>query len=164
MPGLIAYWREALFVAFVIPLAFGFWLRGVQLDAEKSAHKLTRAAFEQQVSDYRAAYEKAVSEAQAAARATEAEQERITHEVSADYQARIADVRARYGRLLAEAKADSRDGRETDLPGVPDATGGPDDPAAHCGLSLETRLVASEQAIQLDALQDWIRKQVAVER
>lgn len=52
MPGLILrYWREVLFAAVVIPLAFGFWLRGVQLDAcreslkaEKSAHKVTRAS------------------------------------------------------------------------------------------------------------------------
>lgn len=35
MPGLIAYWREALFVIFVIPLAFMVWLRGEQLDAAK---------------------------------------------------------------------------------------------------------------------------------
>lgn len=35
MPGVIAYWREALFVAFVIPLAFMVWLRGEQLDAAK---------------------------------------------------------------------------------------------------------------------------------
>lgn len=164
MPGLITYWREALFVIFVIPLAFMVWMRGEQLDSEKAAHKLAKAAFKQQVSDYRAAYDKARADAVEAARKVETEQERITHEVSADYQARLADVRARYSRLLAEANADSSHAGKTDLPGVPDSTGGPDDPAAHCGFSLKTRLVASEQAIQLQALQNWLRGQVAVER
>lgn len=163
-PLIARYWREALFIAVVIPLAFGFWLRGERLDAEKAAHKLTRAAFEQQVSDYRAAYDKARADALTAARKVETEQERITHEVSADYQARLADVRARYSRLLAEANADSRDAEKTDLPGVPDASSGANDPAAYCGFSLETRLVASEQAIQLQALQDWLRGQVGIAR
>lgn len=163
-PLVLRYWREALFVVFVIPLAFMVWLRGEQLDSEKAAHKLTKAAFKQQVSDYRAAYNKARADAVEAARTVEAEQERITHEVSADYQARLADVRARYSRLLAEANADSRDAGEADLPGVSQPTGGVDEGPAYCGLSLEARLVASEQALQLQALQDWLRGQVAVER
>jgi len=164
IPFLRAYWKEFAIGGVILALAFGFWLRGVQLDAEKAAHKLTKAAFEQQVSDYRAAYDKARADAVEAARKVETEQERITHEVSADYQARLADVRARYSRLLAEARADSSHAGEADLPGVPNTASGADDPASHCGLSLETRLVASEQAIQLQALQDWLRGQVAVER
>lgn len=161
---ILRYWREALFSAVVIPLAFGFWLRGERLDAEKAAHKLTKAAFEQQVSDYRTAYQTAVAEAQAAARKVEADQERITHEVSADYQSRLADVRARYQRLLAKTEADSGRAGAPDLPGVSASAGGPDAAAACAGLPLAARLVATEQAIQLDALQDWIRRQAGVER
>jgi len=164
IPLIARYWREALFVAFVIPLAFVCWVRGEQLDAEKAAHKLTTAAFKQQVSDYRAAYNKARADALAAARDVETQQERITHEVSADYQARLADVRARYSRLLAQANADSRDTGASDLPGVSDTAGGADEGSAYCGLSLETRLVASEQALQLQALQDWLRGQVGIVR
>lgn len=51
MPGLIAYWREALFVVFVIPLAFMVWLRGNTIDdlrndlaTEKALHAVTRAS------------------------------------------------------------------------------------------------------------------------
>lgn len=161
---ILRYWREALFSAVVIPLAFGFWLRGERLDAEKAAHKLTKAAFEQQVSDYRTAYQTAVAEAQAAARKVEADQERITHEVSADYQARLADVRARYSRLLAEAKADTRDAGAPDLPGISPASGGPDGSTAYCGLPAERALIATEQALQLMALQAWVRRQAGVER
>ena len=164
IPLALRYWREALFVAFVIPLAFMVWMRGERIDTLEARLDAERARYEQQVSDYRAAYEKARADALTAARDVETQQERITHEVSADYQARLADVRARYSRLLAQANADSRDTGASDLPGVSDAARRTDDSPAYCGLSLETRLVASEQALQLMALQDWLRGQVAVER
>jgi hypothetical protein len=164
LPFLRTYWKEIAVGGIVLALALGFWMRGQRIDTLEARLVAEKARYEQQVSDYRAAYNKARADALAAARKVETEQERITHEVSADYQARLADVRARYSRLLAEANADSRDAGEADLPGVSDATGGPDDGPAYCGLSLETRLVASEQALQLQALQDWLWGQVAVER
>lgn len=47
------YWREALFVAFVIPLAFVVWVRGNSIDSlrndlatEKAMHAVTRASVE----------------------------------------------------------------------------------------------------------------------
>lgn len=163
-PLIVRHWREIVVGSLLLTLAAVCWYRGERIKTLEAKLAAEQSRYEQQVSDYRAAYQTAVANAHAAARFVEVQQERITHEVSADYQARLADVRARYQRLLTEAKADFRDAGEADLPGVSDAASGPDDPAAYCGLSLETRLVASEQAIQLEALQDWLRGQVAVER
>lgn len=163
-PLIARHWREIAIGSLLITLAAVCWYRGERIETLEAKLAAEQSRYEQQVSDYRAAYQTAVANAHAAARFVEVQQERITHEVSADYQARLADVRARYSRLLAEANADSRDAGKTDLPGVPDAASGADGTAAHCGLSLETRLVASEQALRLQALQDWLRGQVAVER
>lgn len=48
---LLRYWREALFVAFVIPLAFMVWIRGNTIDSlrndlatETALHAVTRAS------------------------------------------------------------------------------------------------------------------------
>lgn len=164
VPFLKAWWKEVAVVAVVLPLAFGFWLRGQRIDTLEARLSAERARYEQQASDYRAAYQTAVANAHAAARFVEVQQERITHEVSADYQARLADVRARYSRLLAEAKADTRDTGAPDLPGVSPASGGPDGSPAYCGLPAERALIATEQALQLLALQAWVRGQAGVER
>lgn len=163
IPIALRYWREALFVVFVIPLAFMVWLRGEQLDSEKAAHKLTKAAFKQQVSDYRAAYDKARADAVEAARKVETEQERITHEVSADYQARLADVRARYSRLLAEANADSNNDNGKDLSSVSIPTGRIACPSDNNRL-LEVIYAADENTIKLIALQNWVTEQQKVDR
>lgn len=159
-----AYWKEIAVGGVVLALAFMVWMRGERIDTLEASLDAERARYEQQVSDYRAAYNKARADALTAARQVETEQERITHEVSADYQARLADVRARYSRLLAEAKANPGHGGEADLSGVPDTAGRAYEGPAYCGFSLDARLVASEQALQLQALQDWLRGQVAVER
>lgn len=49
IPIALRYWREALFIAVVIPLAFGFWMRGNTIDSlrndlatEKVLHAVTR--------------------------------------------------------------------------------------------------------------------------
>ncbi|MFD0848225.1 hypothetical protein [Sphingosinicella xenopeptidilytica] len=163
-PLIVRHWREIAVGGVLLTLAAVCWYRGERIDTLEAKLAAEQSRYEQQVSDYRAAYQTAVANAHAAARFVEVQQERITHEVSADYQARLADVRARYQRLLAEAKADSRDAGTPDLPGVSDATCRVNAGPTYCGLSLEARLVATEQALQLDALQNWIRKQVAVER
>ncbi len=53
IPLALRYWREALFVAFVIPLAFMVWMRGNTIDSlrdklatEKALHAVTRASVE----------------------------------------------------------------------------------------------------------------------
>lgn len=53
IPLALRYWREALFVAFVIPLAFMVWIRGNTIDSlrdklatEKALHEITRKSVE----------------------------------------------------------------------------------------------------------------------
>jgi len=99
------------------------------------------------------------------ARRVETAQNAITEEVTRDYEARIADLRRRAERLRqARAPAAGPGGGGASLPGAGSAAGGPDGGAADNGLSLEQRIVATEQAIQLDELQRWIRRQLAVPR
>lgn len=163
-PLIARHWREIAIGSLLITLAAVCWYRGERIETLEAKLAAEQSRYEQQVSDYRAAYQTAVANAHAAARFVEVQQERITHEVSADYQSRLADVRARYQRLLTEAKADSGGAGEADLSGLSHASSGLDAGPAYCGLSLETRLVASEQALQLSALQAWVRGQAEVER
>ncbi|API59646.1 hypothetical protein BSL82_10210 [Tardibacter chloracetimidivorans] len=119
-------------------------------DAAVAAKKL-------QIAAYREAAVRVTLRHQEAARQTEQEQQRISTDASTDYQQRLAAV-----RLRAKAAADTRSAGAAHLPGVPDATGGPDGAACQAGLSPADALTATEQAIQLDALQKWVRKQQAV--
>jgi hypothetical protein len=92
-----------------------------------------------------------------------AEQQEITDEVVTDYRARIADVRARYERLRAARAATARsDTSGPALPGLPDTAVGVDGAARDSGLSAEERLTATETALRLLALQDWVRQQAGV--
>lgn len=163
-PLIARHWREIAAGSLLFTLAAVCWYRGERIETLEAKLAAEQSRYEQQVSDYRDAYQTAVANAHAAARFVEVQQERITHEVSADYQARLADVRARYQRLLAETKADSRDGRQADLPGVPDTASGLDAGPSYCGLPAERALIATEQALQLGALQAWVRGQAAVDR
>jgi hypothetical protein len=89
----------------------------------------------------------------------QAEQQRISDETLASYDARLADAR----RRLREAGARTDPGRAgaTAMPGAGDAAGGaaeaPDDI-----LSADERLIAAEQAIQLDELINWVERQGVV--
>lgn len=163
-PLIIRHWREIAVGGVLLTLAAICWYRGERIETLEAKLAAEQSRYEQQVSDYRAAYQTAVANAHAAARFVEVQQERITHEVSADYQARLTDVRARYQRLLAEAKADSGGAGEADLPGVSDASSGPDAGPSYCGLPAERALIATEQALQLGALQAWVMGQAGVER
>lgn len=131
--------------------------------SEQTAHKLT-------VANYRAAAAKAQADATANAKRVLTEQQQITQEVSSDYQKQLADVRARADALrvrLASAGnprgADA--GRASQVPapaGRPDAAPAQDRLPAE-GWALEDRVIATEQALQLVALQDWVRKQAEVD-
>jgi len=89
------------------------------------------------------------------------------------YEARVGDARARVDRLRSEtgAAAIDRGGvRATPLPAAGAAARATDGPAAQGGFSLaseglplDERLIATEQAIQLDELIKWVRAQAAVD-
>lgn len=137
-------------------------------DAEKKAHKQTKT-------DYRAAQVKAAElERQRLARVRRQQQE-ISDAIEADYTARLADARARAERLRQELRARAAAGgsrRTVEVRGLSVARRGPAAAATDPRLpspdrtdaeQLERDLVATEQALQLDALIDWILKQSAID-
>lgn len=126
--------------------------------AERASHQRTKDL-------YRLAQQTAQRmEAQRILR-VQAQQRTISDEVESDYRARLAAARADVARLRAEARtrADRAVGN-INVPGVPAAANGPVE-AAGDGLpadELTWRLLATEQAIQLDALITWVERQAGV--
>lgn len=123
-------------------------------DNEREAHAAT-------VRNYRAASAEATRQAEANVARVKSEQAKITEEITNDYQARIAAVRARAARLRNDP--DQGGSGATSLPAPGTAPGGPDGAAPDHGLSAEERLIATEQAIQLEELQRWVREQSNVD-
>lgn len=137
----------------------------VKLFAESAAHRQTKI-------DYRVAQENAAELEQARLARVKAQQQEITHDIVADYRRRLADARARAEQLRGEtAGAGERAGGAADRERVPaagDAAGRADEAPGDRGLplapanDLDWRLTATEQAIQLNALIDWVAQQFAV--
>lgn len=158
------------------PLSIEGWIAKAdrfetERDDERSAHRKTK-------NDYRAAQLAAAKmEADRLERVVQ-QQEDITDAIEVDYHARLADARARAERLREELRRRAgapRAGGTVSVSGVPGAAGGSDEAAGDHRLpagdsldrgpadQLERDLVATQQAIQLDALIDWVERQVAVE-
>lgn len=99
------------------------------------------------------------------ARRVEASQSRISQEASDDYQTRLARLRADFdSRLRAEAARRAGAGGGGDaVSGLPDPAGGPDGAAAPAGPAA-FEFACRANTIQLEGLQDWVRRQGAVER
>lgn len=96
-----------------------------------------------------------------------ARQERITDEVREDYNRRIADLRKRADRLRAEARA-SAEGAAGAVPvpaeagsssGVADPAACQEIPARDLDTDIACRAIAEEQAMQLEALIQWVQRQ-----
>jgi hypothetical protein len=91
----------------------------------------------------------------------QAEQASINKEHSDELEARLNDARARYDRLLKQqggtASANPSGPGAAPVPSVPNASGQPDQAA------LEDQLLATEQALQLDELIKWVKRQSGVE-
>ena len=136
-------------------------LADVKLDRENEriAHRIT-------VANYRiAAAQATLADAQNVLR-VKREQDAITERISSDYETRIADARARADALrmrLSTAGTNPRSADAAPVPAVPDAAGQPDAAPGEDRFSVGDRLIATEQAIRLDALQAWVREQVAVD-
>jgi hypothetical protein len=129
----------------------------VQLKDERLAHQATQL-------NYRNAAEQARQADLANKARVEAEQKAITERTSREYEARIADARATAQRLRDNLKAAGNPSgpRAAPLPGTGSPASGADEAPAHPGLSLDERLVATEQAIQLDELISWVERQTKV--
>jgi hypothetical protein len=132
------------------------------LAAEQAAHLGTVNAF-------LAASKQAQKEAEANAQRVAREQETITDAITSDYRSDLAALRARFDRLRAgTARTDPGRADAAGLSGLPDPAGRADAPTgedrlpATGGLALDDALIASEQALQLQALIDWVNAQSAV--
>lgn len=125
----------------------------------------TQARFDLQVSNYRAAAAKAHADDLANAARVKAEQQQITQEVSNDYEARLADARRRADALklhAAPAKTNPGGSGAAQLPTVPVSASATLE-APGDGFSIADRLLATEQAIQLDELITWVEAQRKVD-
>ncbi|MES2903996.1 MAG: hypothetical protein V4696_07410 [Pseudomonadota bacterium] len=149
----------ALFAGFQM-LRAGNWEE--KANSETAHADAIQAAFDETVEDYRQASEAAQRAAVANVERVEAEQERITENVTTDYRARIADARARYERLRAQARSNSGSPDATGMPSASDPASGIDGATEPNGLSDAERLEATEIALRLEALQDWVRQTSAV--
>ncbi|WP_129792559.1 hypothetical protein [Sphingosinicella sp. CPCC 101087] len=174
-----AHWRAIAIAVPVVLLAALLWIRTDQRDdarlerdqarAEAALERAERKAFAEKV---RATAEQLRGAAAATALRVERVQDQVTEEVSHAYQIRLAELRERVAALQLLERQSGADrahpGRGADaMPGLPGAAGGPDDPAAAPGLpafGLEAAAIATAQAIQLDELQRWIRRQQAIDR
>ena len=125
-----------------------------------------QSARAQTIANYRAAAEAARKEDLAHARALAAEQRTISERTSHDLEARLADARARAQRMQlgqGSPPAAGGGGRAAAVPAAGTAPGALGGAAEENGLSLSDRLLATEQAIQLDELIKWVTGQAAVE-
>jgi len=133
--------------------------RQQRLVAEQTAHAGT-------IANYRAAAEEARRADRANAQRVQARQAAINERTADDYEKRLADARAAAGRLRSQAepaRGDSGRGGAAPMPGLPAAAQGADQAAGQDRLPLADRLIATEQAIQLDELIKWVERQHAVD-
>jgi hypothetical protein len=133
-------------------------------------YRAEQSAFAGTVAKYRAAAEAARAADLVNAARVKADQARINERTADDFEARLADARARAanlerGRLRQNARpaADPGSRPSTSVPGVAAAAGGSAQAAKQGGLSDQDALIATEQAIQLDELIKWVRRQAAVD-
>lgn len=126
-------------------------------EAEIAKHEATKRAYVE------AQAEAERMENERVARVT-AQQERINNERLASYSQRLADARATANRLRHQARQGAGAGSPSDCEQVPGASGASGSAGASCGdgFSIDRRLTATKQAIQLDELITTVQQQGAV--
>ena len=120
----------------------------------------------QTIANYRAAVDAARKDDLAHANRVAAEQRNLSERTSHDLEARLADARARAQRLQhgqGSAAAAGGGGGTAAVPAPGAAPGTPNRSAEEDRFSVSDRLLATEQAIQLDELIKWVTGQAAVE-
>ena len=130
-----------------------------------------QSAFTQTVANYRAAADTARAADRANLARVATEQRAINERTSNDFEARLAAARQAADRLSAQrlreqpatAAADRGPGGAAPLPGLPAPAGGAAEAAGEDGLSAGDALTATEQAIQLDELIKWVKRQAAID-
>ena len=122
-----------------------------------------QAAFASTVANYRAAAETARAADRANAERIAAEQRAINERISHDFEARLAAARISADRLRREASGARANPGGRGKPPVPGLSAAPAELVEAAGQDgLPDRLLATEQAIQLDELIKWVRQQHAV--
>ena len=129
-------------------------------------HQQEQAAFSVTVANARAAADAARTADKANAHRVAAEQGVINERIMDDFETRLAHARARAanppaGRLRLDAKGatDTGAGRSSAVPGLSPSAGGPAQASGEDRLPVGDALTATEQAIQLDELIKWVRRQ-----
>ncbi|WP_114954328.1 hypothetical protein [Sphingosinicella terrae] len=150
----------------VLLLAALLHVRTGQRDAARASLENVRAENALFAERVRAESERAARRFADQARRTERAQQTASQEVSRDYQQRISDLRRRLAALQLRPAPDRAHpggaGGGGDLPGLPGAAGGSDAAAGACRLPFPDAALATEQAIRLEELQRWVRRQQAV--
>ena len=134
-------------------------LRQQQVVAEKAAHLAT-------VANYRAAAEQARAADLANVARAKADQAAINERTADEFESRIAAARARAasiasGRLRLDSGAEADPGGRgaAPVPALSASAEGAAEAAGEDRLPQSDRLLATEQAIQLDELIKWVRAQ-----
>lgn len=149
----------------------------------ESEREATMEAYQQTIANYIAAAGEAQRAAERNLLRVQAAQADINEEITSDYESRLAGVRAHAERLrrnLDRAEVNRRRASQANLSGPRSATSGADEasgdpqlpdglagergacPAAFVCITIDEAEIATEQAIQLDALIDWNERQSAV--
>lgn len=140
-------------------------------DTAKAAHAAEVEAHNGTIADFVMATREAEKRQAANVERVQAKQAAITGRIEHDYQTKLDALRARHAAFVADASRRLRTGAPQIDPGSPGAAGLPGTGAAAAiageapgsdGFSFERRLIASEQALQLNALIDWVLAQAAV--
>ena len=138
-----------------------------QSDRFEQLYLAEQSARAQTIANYRAAAETARQADLAHAGRIAAEQRAISERTTHDLETRLADARARALRLQLATGAPATaggGGRAAAVPVTGAAAGPAGGPAAQDGFPLADRLIATEQAIQLDELIKWVNAQGDVDR
>ena len=128
-------------------------------------------AFAKTTSAYREATDTARAQDRANAARVTAEQQTINERTEEDYEKRLAAARLAADRLRghsAAGEADPRRGGAAPVPVLPIAAGSIAQAASDNGLPAagpdgNAALIATEQAIQLDELIKWVKRQSAID-
>lgn len=140
------------------------------LSAARAATESEAAAHRRTKDTYRLAQQEAARLEGMRLMRVQAQQQEITDHVRQDLSERLAAARARYDALAdadglrGPSRGTGADGAAEGLavPGAPVAAGRAYEAACAAGLSLPERWHATEQALQLDALIDWLSDQLRV--
>lgn len=167
-------WRNLFVVVFGVAAFWQGWVaipaRDRKIADTEALLTDTQAAFVDTIVNFTAASAKAQADAEANVIRVRLDQEKITDATVTRYRADLGSLRARFDRLRARDAAAGAAGRAdpAGLPGAGDTASGAAAPTgedrlpAPGALSLDDALIASEQALQLNALIDWVEAQAAV--